>query len=187
MAYWGGADSVGHTQGPDTENWLAEVRSIAHALEHEFLRRLAPAARDGTLLLITADHGQITAPPAIATLLGQHSGLADLLALPPAGEARAAYLFPRDGRHEQVIAYFAERLAGRFTLADSAAALEAGLFGPGVPATETPFRIGDLVAIAHGPHSLNRGTQPPTLVGRHGGLTPDETLVPFLGARLEAL
>lgn len=187
IAYWGGVDGVAHACGPDTENWQAEVRSIACSLEREFLRPLPPQDRDGTLLLITADHGQAYAPPEQATLLTDHPALRDMLTVPLSGESRAAYLFPRHGRADDVRAYFAERLPAKFALLDSAKALAAGLFGQGKPATETPFRIGDLLALARGQNALQRGDKKPKMIGRHGGLSPQEMLVPLLGARLDAL
>lgn len=187
IAYWGGVDGVAHSYGPGTENWQAEVRSIVYSLEREFLRLLSPQDRDGTLLLITADHGQAYAPPEQATLLTEHPTLRNMLAVPPSGESRATYLFVRHGRVDDVRAYFAEHLPGKFVLVNSAEALAAGLFGPGTPAPETPFRIGDLLALARGQNTLQRGDKRPRLKGRHGGLTPEEMLAPLIGVRLDAV
>ncbi len=187
IVYWGGLDNVTHTYGPGTEHWQAELRSIAYSLEREFVRPLSPKERDGTLLLITSDHGQVYAPPKQATNLTKHPALRDMLAQPLSGESRAAYLFVRHGRADDVRAYFADRLAGRFVLLDSAAALAAGLFGQGKHAPETPFRIGDLLAPARGQNTLRRGEKELRMKGRHGGLSPDEMLVPLIGARLDSL
>jgi len=187
VAYWGGVDAVAHAYGPGTENWQAEVRNIAWTLDREFLRPLRPQDRDGTLLLVTSDHGQAHAPPEQATLLARHPSLRDSLALPLSGESRATYLFLRHGQADAVRAYFARHLPEKFVLVDSAAALAAGLFGQGPPAPETPFRIGDLVALARGANTLQRGDKEPKLRGRHGGLSPQEMLVPIVGARLDAL
>ena len=187
ITYWGGLDGVAHACGPGTESWQAEVRNVAHTLQREFLRPLPPEDRDGTLLLITADHGQAHTPPEKTTLLTDHPDLRDMLAIPPSGESRAAYLFPRHGRADDVLAYFANHLPGRFVLLDSTEALTAGLFGRGTPAPETPFRIGDLLALARGENALQRGDKKPKMKGLHGGLTAEEMLVPLIGARLDAL
>jgi hypothetical protein len=187
IAYWGGIDGVAHARGPDTENWQAELRSVAFGLEREFLRPLPARSRDGTLLLLTADHGQAHAPPEQATLLIDHPSLRDLLTVPLSGESRATYLFARHGHAGGVRSYFDEHLPGKFALVESERALEAGLFGTGTPAPETRFRIGDLLALARGGNTLQRGDKKPKLIGRHGGLTPEEMLVPLIGARLDAL
>lgn len=187
IVYWSGLDGVAHAYGPGSENWRAELRSIAYGLEREFVRPLPSQDRDGTLLLITSDHGQVYAPPEQATLLTDHVALRDMLTLPLSGESRATYLFARHGQADSVRAYFADHLADRFVLLDSAAALAAGLFGQGTPAPETFFRIGDLLALARGQNTLRQGDKKPKLRGRHGGLSPEEMMAPLLGARLDAL
>lgn len=184
-AYWGGVDGISHKYGPAAETWPAEIRNLAFSLEREFLRPLPPADREGTLLLITADHGQVLAPPEQAVLVTEHPHLWRALALPPSGESRAAYLHVRDGQAKMVRAYLEEQLAGRFVVLDSDAALEAGLLGKGEVAPETPSRIGDLIALARGGTNLNWGYKKPKLRGRHGGLTSEEMLVPLLMVRLD--
>ncbi|MFQ6058233.1 MAG: alkaline phosphatase family protein [Anaerolineae bacterium] len=184
-AYWGGVDGVAHMYGPTAETWPAEIRNVAFSLEREFLRPLPPADREGTLLLITADHGQVLAPPEKAVLLTKHPSLWRALALPPSGDSRATYLHARHGQAEVVRAYLEEQLAGHFVVLDSKEALEAGLLGKGEMAPETPSRIGDLIALARGEASLHWGYKEPKLRGRHGGLTPEEMLVPLLMVRLD--
>ena len=185
IAYWGGVDGIAHRYGPTAETWPAEIRNLAFSLEREFLQPLPPADREGTLLLITADHGQVLAPPEQAVLLTKHPPLWRALALPPSGDSRAAYLHVRHGQAETVRAYLEEQLAGRFVVLDSDAALEAGLLGQGEVAPETLSRIGDLIALARGEASLHWGYKEPKLRGRHGGLTPEEMLVPLLAVRLD--
>ncbi len=187
IAYWGSIDGVAHAYGPGTEHWQAEVRNVACTLAREFIRPLSANERNGTLLLITADHGQADASPENVTLLTDHPALRDMLAIPLSGEPRATYLFARHGQADAGRAYFARHLSDEFIVLDSAAALAAGLFGPGTPAPETAFRIGDLLALARGANSLHRGDKRPTMRGRHGGLTAEEMLVPLIGARLDAL
>jgi len=185
VAYWGGVDGIAHVYGPTAETWPAEIRNLAFSLEREFLRPLSPADREGTLLIITTDHGQVFAPPEQAVLLTKHPPLWRALVLPPLGESRAAYLHVRRGQVKMVRAYLEEQLAGRFVVLDSEVALEAGLLGKGEIAPETPPRIGDLIALARGEASLHWGYREPKLWGRHGGLTPEEMLVPLLMVRLD--
>jgi len=185
IAYWGGVDGVAHRYGPDADTWPAEIHNLAFSMEREFLRPLEPADREGTLLLITADHGQVNTDPTQAIRLCDHPRLRDALILPPTGESRAAFLYLRCGYADEVRRYFAGPLNGRFAVVDSRQALEAGLFGPGPLAPETPFRIGDLLALARGDAVLHHGKKEPRLRGRHGGLTPEEMLVPLLMVRLD--
>jgi hypothetical protein len=185
VAYWGGVDGIAHVYGPTAETWPAEIRNLAFSLEREFLQPLPPADREGTLLVITTDHGQVFAPPERAVLLTKHPPLWRALVLPPSGDSRAAYLHVRHGQADVVWAYLEEQLAGRFVVLDSKVALEAGLLGKGGITPETPSRIGDLIALARGEASLHWGYREPKLWGRHGGLTPEEMLVPLLMVRLD--
>jgi len=50
-----------------------------------------------------------------------------------------------------------------------------------------PYRVGDIVGIAKGPHAFSWNQEDAErLLGRHGGLSPEEMLVPLLVARLDA-
>ena len=52
---------------------------------------------------------------------------------------------------------------------------------------ETCARAGELLVLPRGLHALQRARISVPMLGRHGGLTPGEMLVPLIGARLEAI
>jgi hypothetical protein len=185
-AYWAGLDTVAHAYGPDTELLEAEFRTVSHLLGQEFLARLPPEDREGTLLLITADHGQIRVPPEQILIASQNPDLSRHLLVPIMGESRAAFVYPRPGRAAAVREYLERAFPGWFVVLDSAEALEAGLMGRPI-ADETYARAGQLLVLPRGNRALQRAPLQVTLVGRHGGLTQDEMLVPLFGTRLEAL
>jgi hypothetical protein len=185
-AYWSGLDTLGHAYGPDTEHWLAEFRSVSELLRRELVEPLPAADREGTLLLITADHGQLTIPAEGIVTASEHAELGRHLMVPVVGESRAAFLYPRRGRREAVRDYLEEAFPGWFTVLDSAEALEAGLFGRPV-LDETYARAGELLVLPNGDHALQADKPSVPLLGRHGGLTPEEMLVPLIGVRLDAL
>ncbi|MDW8102752.1 MAG: alkaline phosphatase family protein [Anaerolineae bacterium] len=183
--YWGFMDALGHLYGPDDEIREAELRNLALSMEQDFLKGLEPEDKKGTLLVIFSDHGQISAKPEKAIMAMKHPELWDSLVLPPAGESRASYLYIRDGERERVKAYLEEKI-GSFTVVDSREAVEKGLFGRGNPAPDFLSRIGDLIAIARGEEHLVWGYEEPKLKGRHGGLSPQEMLIPLLMVRLDS-
>jgi hypothetical protein len=117
--------------------------------------------------------------------LNKHPALRARMTMDYAGEPRAAYFYCLQGEMESARRYLAETLPAEFFTFDSQAALAAGLFGPGTPAPETRYRIGDLTVVARGPHTLWERDDAPKPLGRHGGLTDAEMLVPLLAARLD--
>jgi hypothetical protein len=185
--YWGGTDAAAHVYGPDGEPFRAALRHLARSLDEDFLDPLPQTAREGTLLVITADHGQTSTPPERVVQFADHPMLRQMLLLPPAAEPRAAYLYVRPGQAEAVHAYVAENLADRFVLVDMERALAAGLFGPGEPSPEIRARLGDLLLLAQDDSRLLVTEEPAPFRGHHGSLTPEEMLVPLLMARLDLL
>jgi hypothetical protein len=185
IAYWSALDSIAHTYGPSSETMLAETHNLAYSFEREFLSRLSPAAREGTLFLLTADHGQIDLPLANAVRTYAHPDLHQRLLMGFAGDTRAAYLYCRNGEVKAAREYLATRLADQFFVLDSRAALDAGLFGSGNLAPEAQYRIGDLIALARANFFLWDRRDDPKMLGHHGSLTEEEMLVPFVAARLD--
>jgi len=186
-AYWGGVDSILHHYGPGSEQWVAEMRSLAYSIEHEFLRPLSAVDRAGTLLLITADHGQIRVPAERVIRLDQHPALARNLVVQPCGDPRAAYLYVRPGRLTEVRSYLDNELGHAFVTVPAAEALQGGLFGQGPAAPDVEDRAGDLVLLAREDYMLYGQDKEPTLAGRHGGLHAEEMLVPLFLVRLDDL
>jgi hypothetical protein len=155
-------------------------------LDQEFLGRLASPEREGTLLLITADHGQIHVPAEHIVTADEEAELSRHLMVPIVGESRAAFVHPRPGRAQAVREYLAGAFPGRFEVIPSADALDAGLMGSPV-CDESYSRAGELLVLARVDHALQRSRPRGPQVGRHGGLSAEEMLVPLIGARLEGL
>ena len=186
VAYWSKVDTLSHKYGPSSETVRAELDNFGYSFEREFLRRLTPAAREGTLFLLTADHGQVDIAPAGTVYLHDHPGLREHLLMDSTGDPRAAYLYARNGEIGDAREYIADHLGEQFFVLDSQEALRAGLFGGGVPAPETRFRIGDLTLLARGSQILWDRREAPKIRGMHGALLAREMLVPLLAARLDA-
>jgi hypothetical protein len=85
---------------------------------------------------------------------------------------------------EAVREYLDKTFANRFVQLDPGYAVENGLFGPGEPHPRLRDRLGDLIAVPLGDAFLGGGDKESPIYGRHGGMTPQEMLVPFLAARL---
>lgn len=207
--YYPDFDSLGHRDGPGggvaaapaagndpTAGRTRGVRSDASDLLYEvvltqlerLLEGLSPAARRGTRVLVTADHGMVGTPLASRRLLRDLPTIASLQSLREAGEARHLYLHARsdDGG---ALRQEAERvLGGDFVVLDGPEALAAGLYGdPASVHPEALRRIGDVIVLARGQASLWGGHDGAVLLGMHGALDAEEMLVPLLSLQPAAL
>lgn len=183
--YTGDLDTLSHFYGPDDERSEASFSSFSYAFEQFFLKRLAPAGHTGTALVLTADHGQITTSKDTYYELSSHPDLARRLHILPTGENRLIYLFRRPGQTEAVREYFERVFPHQFSFIDPTYAVEQGLFGPGRPHPRLLERIGDMIVVARNNAYLWWADRENYLIGRHGGLSEEEMLVPFLALRLD--
>jgi arylsulfatase A-like enzyme len=183
-AYWSAIDNFSHHYHPDDERVVAEFTQFSNAFEQFFLNRLSKGARKDTLLLLTADHGQVFTPRNPQYLLKNHPQLVDMLHMLPTGENRLMYLHVRPGQARAVQQYFSAAWPGKFSFLSPKQALQSGLFGPGAQHPDLYQRLGDLIVISREDAYLWWAKKDNFLVGRHGGLLPEEMLVPFLAVRL---
>jgi hypothetical protein len=185
MLYWGGIDSTIHNRGAHGGFWEEQFHAVSRACETQFLSQLTPREREGTLLIMIADHGFVDTPENQAHDTEADPLLKRVLLAPFAGEARAAYLYCFDGDSDASLQTVQQALGPDYVVRRTRDAVKAGLFGRGAPASESLPRLGHLHVISRGQHYLDRRKLRLKLRGRHGGLTPDEMLVPWLIARLD--
>jgi hypothetical protein len=182
-AYWPSIDTVSHYHAPFSPMVGAEIHALFEQIARYLWRPLSAEARRGTRLIVMADHGQRPAPKSQWVPLEAHPALEKLLLMRPAGEARAAYLYGRQGRADDILDYAREQLPEAAAAYPSRSALEAGLFGPPPFAPDVERRLGDVVLAMRSGHSfifpLDRAFES-KFVSRHGGLTREEMLVPWL-------
>jgi len=185
--YWSAVDTLAHKYGPGHITEEAEIRSISLLMKDILLNHLTAEDRKGTLLLMTADHGQIRTPAAETVVLTDHPDLRDLLWLPPVGEGRAPFFHVREGTYERALAYLKQHFGEQFVFLSRQQVLDAGLLVPGPIYNELQWRLGDIVGIATGNGAFARTAEDAKrLPGRHGSLTPEEMLVPLFAVRLDS-
>lgn len=182
--YLGTLDALAHRHGPAARQTHAAFKAIMHSLGSFLSEHLQYAGIAGSLILLLADHGQVHTPKNPRFDLAGHTTLTSRLHMLPTGEHRLTYFHVQPAQTEAVREYILRTWPDSFRLIPSSYALHAGLFGPGKPAGCTLERMGDWTAVASDEAYFWWAPTENKLLGRHGGVTRQEMLVPLLAARL---
>ena len=174
-AYYPGIDEVAHAYGLHDEFYAGELAS-ADLLVGNLLDVL-PAE---TVLLVTADHGQVHLFPESWIEIDE---LHPMIAV-QAGDGRFRYLHARKGMAADLLAAAHERLDDVAWVVSRRELLDSGWIGSGATGT-VPGRIGDVVLAAREPVAFVDPALPRErlLLSAHGSLTPEEMYVPLRAAR----
>lgn len=190
--YWDLLDAVHHVNGPLEELAVREVTHLFLTLA-SVASGMPPQAREGVTLRITGDHGQIGADASLAVPAHEDPRLLSLLRRPPSGERRAAFLEARIGRKTELAAYLQAKETQGWVHFPVDEVIRGGLLGPEPHHPELADRLGDFLwlpppgaALYYRPPG-SRGSEEHFLRGAHGGLTPEELLVPLVTLTLDDL
>lgn len=178
-AYFGDLDELSHRYGPDDERVLLEFSAFTHLLER-FIQKQTKKQRGDTLFLMTADHGQVYTPKLSNYELRNHPELTRHFAIQPTGEARLPYIFLRPGHEQAVHDYLEQVWAGQFAMQPGERVLQSGLLGNGSIYARTYDRLGDWVVMPQGSAYWWFADRDNPLLGRHGGISQAEMLVPLV-------
>lgn len=182
-AYYPHFDALGHRDGVEAP-FFADLWQDFTAQLARFLRRAAPRERGRTLLLLTADHGHVVTPLGARRTFQSVPGLL-ARALLPGGEPRHSYLYARGEEAGGLLELLERELGEGFAVLDGRSALGAGLYGdPARAHPEAARRLGDAVVLGRGPNHLWDERHRGAMLGMHGGLEPEEMLVPLVALRL---
>lgn len=189
FAYWDTLDTTSHIYGPSSEEIDATIRNLFYSMKTELLDRVNKGAAKKTILLVASDHGHHAFMDNKTIKLSDHPKLFSDLQIPPTGSSRAAYLYPKPGKLEDIKKYFNTYFKDMFLLLESEEALKLGLFGRGVIRDETKERIGKIIVLPKKGSSLYYSYKPQKnyrfLKGGHGGLMEDEMMTPLLAIRFK--
>lgn len=181
--YFADSDSLMHMVGPDAPEVAALMEATLSAIA------TAPWP-DGTLVLLTADHGMEGISPERTTYvnvvwpeLGQHLVVgADGKPLAPAGSCRDLFLHVLPERLDEVEAHLAELLAPVAQVRKVEALLAEGLFGPNVTEALTS-RLANLVVLpapGEAAYWFEQDRFEQHFHGQHGGLSANEMEIPLV-------
>lgn len=169
-------DSIGHKNGWQSDRWTAALE----LLDGE-LARLDRAVADDVGIVVTADHGMLDVPDH-ANIAMDPLLLTDVVGV--AGDPRCRQLTVAPGTDVRaLVGAFRARYGKKAFVASRDEAIAAGWFG--AVSDEVVDRIGDVIVVARGSWAFNddrglrEGEQPKRMIGQHGALTDDETIVPL--------
>ncbi|HET9896446.1 MAG TPA: nucleotide pyrophosphatase/phosphodiesterase family protein [Streptosporangiaceae bacterium] len=182
VAYIDEVDRAGHIYGPRSEQALSAGRDLLSKLERKLLRGLA----QNTLIVMSADHGQIAMHPEACIYLNEvfpwlkghvathKRGIPDA----PSGGARDLFLhLERPGEAADLAARLQNDLDAAATVLTVHEVIDRKLFGEEV-STRLRERLGDVVILPDAGTEV--GWRAPglrqTFLGHHGGLTRKEAL-----------
>jgi hypothetical protein len=175
LSYYPGVDAAGHVHGVASPRWHEQLVAVDNAA-----RRLAEQLPEGTLLVVTGDHGMLDLRLTERMDLADYPELAAGVSL-LAGEARARYVRTVPGAVDDVLMTWRAILGDRMWVWTAEEAIATGIFGPRMN-DGARERIGDIVAAAFDRVGVVQRDVDPAqarLNGHHGSLTPAEQLVPF--------
>ncbi|WP_424463999.1 alkaline phosphatase family protein [Pseudoclavibacter helvolus] len=176
-------DQAGHAHGWESEAWLARLEELDAAFSS--LDRGVDAA---TGILVTADHGMIDIPRHRQIDVEDDDPLFDgVVAM--AGEPRLRHLYLGSDSSSAVTpdalkARWQESQGSRAAVLTRGEATATGWYGPSVSPTAAE-RIGDVIVAAtkgvtYYASSMQSGAR--LVIGQHGSITPEETIVPLVRA-----
>ncbi|MEL6182090.1 MAG: alkaline phosphatase family protein [Myxococcota bacterium] len=191
-AYTDPVDVICHRYGPGAHQTAAVIDSLLDQLDRHLLQRLRGSC-PRTLLLITADHGQVDVSPDTTITLNtdpRFAGLVEMIETTATGELKAPVGSPRDmflhikpERFDEAMELLTTQLDGVADVVPSAALLDAGYFGLEEPSDLFLGRLANLAILPYEGEAVwwfEKGNFKQTFYGHHGGLTPGELEIPLL-------
>jgi predicted AlkP superfamily pyrophosphatase or phosphodiesterase len=195
--YWPYVDTIEHIYGPNTGEAEVEASLISHALQKGFLSKLERGTAKKTLMIVTADHGQLKVEPEKTLYLNTFGKLLRVLEktpsgarVPPWGSARDAYLRVEDAEVGRTKEYLEKKLDGIASVLTTEDAIRQGIFGINTPNRKFVRRVGNLMILPHSNKTVwyrYRRKDSLALRGHHGGLSRDEMTIPLAAAMLSAI
>jgi hypothetical protein len=181
--YFSEIDTLSHHTGPQDAQLLDKWREFSHHLAR-FIQSQKAKGNGRTLLLLTADHGQVPTALEPDYDLRNHPDFTRHLIMQPSGEGRLPYLFVKPGHEADMLVYLHSHWNGQFRAVPSEQVIRAGLLGNHAAYSGTLERTGQFIVFPKGNAYWWWVNKANFLLGRHGGLSQQEMLVPLVTLEL---
>lgn len=178
-AYWPLLDTLCHKNGtnsPEAQKHFKELNIHVQA----FVENLKGT---GALVIITADHGLMDTDPQHTIKVQQHFEFIRMLTLPVCGEPRVGYCYVHPSCVEEFESYVVENFDEACNVKRGEDLIKENYFGLGEPHPMLFERIGDYVMLMKDKYVIRDfviGEHVYYLTANHGGMSPEEMLVPLI-------
>ncbi len=190
FVYFDRIDTACHHYGPFSKEFETQVDDFFKAMHELFYKNIQGKAKN-TLLIMTADHGQVEVNPKTTCYLDKelpelkhylktnHKGRI----LAPAGSARDMFLYVHEEYAAEAIALLRQKLEGRAVVYSTQELLTQLFFGKTEPSSTFLARLGNVVILPYKNETVwwsQEGKYDMHFLGHHGGLTREEMEIPLL-------
>lgn len=190
LLYYDKIDATCHAFGPDSPEMEQMLDRFFQAVEQSFYQKIRRLTGD-TLLIMTADHGQIGVSPhttfylnhKIPELKGYLKTNHPDAPLVPAGSARDMFLHVKEEVLDEAIALLQHHLAGRAEVYRTSDFIQQNFFGSTMPSSAFRSRVGNVLILPNPGETVwwyEEDRFDMHFWGHHGGLTPEEMEIPLL-------
>ena len=186
--YWDKLDTLAHKYGPDSDSCKVELAKISYLLLTEFVQKLSKKTRKETLLIFSADHGQIGINPKEVIYLNKDKFIMENFKkdkkreiILPTGGPRSVFLHIKKSKLDEVFLYLKDKLQKKADVLLMEEAIKLGLFGKNKISPRFRKRLGDLLILPHKNYTIWREYKKKKFkyLGHHGGLSREEMVIPF--------
>jgi len=188
FVYWDKLDTLSHDYGPSHDSCRIELAKLSYLFLTEFIQKLSEESKKKTLLIITADHGQIDVNPKQTIYLNKDKFVMENLKkdkkmkiILPTGGPRDVFLHIKENKLNEVYQYLKNKLKNKADVFKTEEVISLGLFGKKKIKPEFKDRLGDLIILPHKNFTIWREYKGRkfTHLGHHGGLSKEEMMIPF--------
>lgn len=187
--YYPMIDEISHQFGHLSQRVQIEISKLSDGLQN-FIDRTDQGISSDVALMLASDHGQITVDLKNTIYLDEIEGLAECLENPPTGGIRNAFLNIKKDKKEFALELLIKHLADKAYILETEKAIKKNFFGKSDDSERFLKRTGNILLVALSDYTLGYHYTKDfelKLLGRHGGLSEDEMLIPFACARLSDL
>lgn len=188
--YFDQIDTASHNYGPESKQTDEVIDYFLKQLE-QLITSGIPSQSGKTLLMMTADHGQVEVRPYNTCYLNKElPGLFRSLKtnhrnrfLAPAGSARDMFLHVKEDQIDEVVETLRQHLKRRAEVYRTDELIAQQFFGFQPPSRTFLQRVGNVVILPYKRETVwwyEEGKFSMHFQGHHGGLTPEEMEIPLL-------